>query len=239
VLRRTRTAILDGAQRCIERDGVRRTTMGEVALEAGVAKATLYNHFHTKDEVLAALVQARAVALAATCVGLLDATGPAGHGRPPDLAAAVAGATQALSESRALRRVADEEPAVLARLAAPSEGPAWTALRSSVVQVLEAAAAPAGEEAVALVLRHLLSHLLWPAQEADAQRAAQLLERSLRAGDPAAAEREPSPGVQGDGSAAAPGGLATGVRDAVAAAVTADPGAEVAVSVPSGLGWPV
>ncbi|MDX6225062.1 MAG: TetR/AcrR family transcriptional regulator, partial [Frankiales bacterium] len=55
---RTRAAILDGAERCIERDGIRRTTMSDVSGEAKVAKATLYNHFRTKDDVMSALVLA-------------------------------------------------------------------------------------------------------------------------------------------------------------------------------------
>jgi len=261
VLRRTRAAILDGAQRCLERDGIRGTTMGGIAVEAGVAKATLYNHFHTKDEVLGALVEVRSAALADSCAALA-AGGPAGA--RPGLAAAVVGATRALSASPALRRVADAEPGVLARLTVPVPGPAWDAMRSGVVRVLEAAGAPAGEEAVALVLRHLLSHLLWPAQEAEAQYAAQLLERSLRAAGSAAAPGRPA--AEPDDEAAAPGRSAPGAEDRVvapgepapvfddgAAALPAPgadrgapdtpvPGADggtAAAPVPSGLGWPV
>jgi AcrR family transcriptional regulator len=64
---RTRSNLLDAAAHCVERYGVRRTTMGDIALKAVVAKATLYNHFRTKDDVLTALATSRATALAQTC----------------------------------------------------------------------------------------------------------------------------------------------------------------------------
>ena len=187
VVRRTRAAILDGAERCLERDGVRRTTMSDVAVEAGVAKATLYNHFHTKDDVLAALVEVRVAALAQECLRLVAVDGPA---------AALAAAARGLSGSRVLRRVAGDEPGLLARLAEPGPGRAWDDARASVEQVLAEAGTAAGPDEVALVLRHLLSHLLWPAPEGEAQRAAALLVRSLT-GSPAG-EPAQSPRSEGD-----------------------------------------
>ena len=53
---RTRAAALDGARRVLTEHGVRKATMGDIAVRGGLAKATLYNHFRTKDEVVAALV---------------------------------------------------------------------------------------------------------------------------------------------------------------------------------------
>ncbi len=140
---RTRTAILDAAERCVASGGVRRTTMSEVAATGGVAKATLYNHFRTKDDVLAALVEARVAALAATCAGL-------------PVADALEHVAAVLRESAALRRVATEEPALLAPLAVPGESRGWDAARTAVAGVV-------GEAAAELVLRWLLSQLLWPA----------------------------------------------------------------------------
>ena len=66
-MQRTRTAILDAALDCIATQGVRRTTMTDLATAGGVAKATLYNHFRTKDDVLAALVDAQVASLAEAC----------------------------------------------------------------------------------------------------------------------------------------------------------------------------
>ena len=57
---RTRAGLLAGAARAFAEHGLRRSTMQSIAAAAGVAKATLYNHFRTKDEVAAALLAARA-----------------------------------------------------------------------------------------------------------------------------------------------------------------------------------
>ena len=53
---RTRLGLLAGAARAFAEQGLRRSTMQSVAAAAGVAKATLYNHFRTKDEVARALL---------------------------------------------------------------------------------------------------------------------------------------------------------------------------------------
>jgi AcrR family transcriptional regulator len=67
-MNRTRLGLLAGAARAFAEHGLRRSTMQSVAAAAGVAKATLYNHFRTKDDVAAALLAAeldRLTALAA------------------------------------------------------------------------------------------------------------------------------------------------------------------------------
>ncbi|MGX7679919.1 TetR/AcrR family transcriptional regulator [Jatrophihabitans sp. DSM 45814] len=55
VMARSHDAILRGAARAVETSGSR-ISMSQVAAEAGVAKATLYNHFRTRDDVLRALL---------------------------------------------------------------------------------------------------------------------------------------------------------------------------------------
>ena len=52
-MNRTRAGLLAGAARAFADQGLRRSTMQSVAAAAGVAKATLYNHFRTKDDVVA------------------------------------------------------------------------------------------------------------------------------------------------------------------------------------------
>ena len=54
---RTRTALMVGAARAVEASGTK-ITMAQVAAAAGVAKATLYNHFRTREAVLAGLLTA-------------------------------------------------------------------------------------------------------------------------------------------------------------------------------------
>ena len=181
---RTRAAVLDAAAHCVERYGVKRTTMGDIALKAAVAKATLYNHFRTKDDVLAALVASRAAALAEHCRAAaagepLQADGvgavPVGAG----LAAALEVASAGLASDGPLRRLVSDDPGLAAALAAPGEGRGWEQVRAAVRDVLAAAGAPADDDAVALVLRWLLSQVLWPASPQEARAGAARLASAL------------------------------------------------------------
>lgn len=149
----TRTALLHATDACIARYGVRKTTMVDVASRSGVAKATLYNHFRTKDDVLVALVEQRVTELVAAA---LAADG---------LAAALDGAAHTVAASAALRKVAADEPAALAAMLRPGDGRGWTIARDGVAAVLVSARVPAGPGQVELVLRWFTSQLLWPSSE--------------------------------------------------------------------------
>ena len=181
---RTRAAVLRATAECVERYGVRRTTMTDVASRSGVAKATLYNHFRTKDDLLAALVEAHVEALAADCAALAARPPEPGTAAPgaAGAAAALAHAAVSLSSLRALRRVAAEEPALLVALTVPGETRAWEAARTGVRAVLEAAGRPTDPPSVDLVLRWLTAHLAWPATPEQAAAQAALLDAALRAG---------------------------------------------------------
>lgn len=159
-MHRTRAALLDAAEHCIARYGARRTTMGDVALKAATAKATLYNHFRTKEDLLAGLVEARVDDVARAC------RSHAGDG----VAAVLVIAARAVESNAALRRVVAEEPALAARLATGGDGRVWQQVVDAVRSVLgEAAGSPADDVAVLLVLRWLTSLLLWPCDEATAR----------------------------------------------------------------------
>ena len=53
------TRILDAAARCFYRDGIWATGVDALAAEANVSKRTLYNHFGSKDGVIAAYLRQR------------------------------------------------------------------------------------------------------------------------------------------------------------------------------------
>src|SRR5258708_3764529 len=93
-----RDRILDAAQRLFVRYGVKRTSIDEVAREAGIAKGTVYLSFGSKAELFAAiadrlcantLADARTIVLEATplserLVGILDCyIGPTHRLFPP------------------------------------------------------------------------------------------------------------------------------------------------------------
>ena len=100
---RTRLGLLAGAARAFAEQGLRRSTMQSVAAAAGVAKATLYNHFRTKDEVARALLAVELDRLSATAAAL-----PTGE--------ALAALSDELGAHPVLRRLAVSEPEVLAEL---------------------------------------------------------------------------------------------------------------------------
>jgi AcrR family transcriptional regulator len=172
---RTRAAILDATAGCIERYGVRKTTMSDVASKGGVAKATLYNHFRTKDDLLKALVLARVEALASECAELAAA----------GLGPALEHAGRWLDGCRPVRRVAADDPALLAALGTPGSGRLWDAARGAVGTVLREAGAPSDAVAVDLVLRWLCGHVMWPGSPEEVAAGARLLAVGLgRAPEP-------------------------------------------------------
>jgi AcrR family transcriptional regulator len=176
---RTRVAILDAAATCVEKQGVRKTTMSDVSTSARIAKATLYNHFRTKNDLLAALVRSRIEQLTSECSEL------AGAG----LAPALQHVGRTLSASAPLRRLAADEPAVLAALGAPATGALWDLARDGVRTVLRESGAPSGAVEVDGVLRWLCGIVMWPATEDELALTAQV----LTAGYGKAPEPEPEP----------------------------------------------
>lgn len=169
---RTRVGLLDGARRAVGDQGTRRTTMNDIAARAGVAKATLYNHFRTKDDVWSALVEAEVRAVAAECAEL-------------PLVDALALAARRLSEHDALRRVAEAEPVALAGLLVRRPTAAGWRAAEEAVRARLAVDGLAGDD---LVLRWLTSHLATPAPGPSIRTSAEALTRGLPA-DPAATDR--------------------------------------------------
>lgn len=135
---RTRAGLLAAALRSIARDGVRRTTMTQIGDLAGVAKATLYNHFRRKDDVVAALVDAEISRLAT--VAALDA----------DLPAAFVRLADAVADHPALRTVVDLEPDLATRCMAPGEGAGWDAAREAMSALLTSDAVNRGAPVAAV-----------------------------------------------------------------------------------------
>ena len=51
--------ILDAAEQCIRRFGIRRTSMGEVARVGGISRGSIYNHFGDKDSLVEGVFRRR------------------------------------------------------------------------------------------------------------------------------------------------------------------------------------
>ncbi len=149
-MNRTRAALVDGAREAVTASATK-ITMAQVATSAGVAKATLYNHFRTREAVLAALLADEVNRLVGTA---------ADRG----LAEALADTALALSENPMLRTIARLEPATLALLAQvdmAAEG--WRRARDAIRTLL----CEAGRGGTGTVLRWLASYVVTPAACAD------------------------------------------------------------------------
>ncbi|MFJ5368835.1 TetR/AcrR family transcriptional regulator, partial [Bosea sp. CER48] len=68
--------IADAALRLFARYGYKRSSMDDIAKEAGLAKATLYLHFKGKDDVFRAMLDLLARRVEARCREVLSTTGP-------------------------------------------------------------------------------------------------------------------------------------------------------------------
>jgi AcrR family transcriptional regulator len=155
---RTRLELLAGAARAFAEQGVRRSTMQSLAAAAGVAKATLYNHFRTKDEVARALLAFELDRLGATAAALPTAD-------------ALATLSDELGAHPVLRRLSVSEPDVLAGLLGTDR---WAELTGRL-----AAALRLDEDGAELAGRWLLGVVLQPGRSTTRHRHAARLAAAL------------------------------------------------------------
>jgi len=147
---RSRAAILDGARAAVLANGTS-ITMAQIAARAGVAKATLYNHFRAREDVLAELLLVEIDQLIASVAHL-------------PLPVALNQAAVAISEHPLLEALGAQDGAalaVLARVDVRSAG--W----ARVAQATERLLARRGRRGTPTVLRWLASFVLAPADSDD------------------------------------------------------------------------
>jgi AcrR family transcriptional regulator len=166
---RTRAALLAGAARAVQVSGTK-ITMAQVAAAAGVAKATLYNHFRTREAVLAALLDHE-----------LDTIIEKLAGKP--LGDALVEAASAIATNPVRRGLARVEPALLAALGRIDESAGgWQRAQAAVSTALAAA----GRGGAETVLRWLASYVLSDAAPSSIARDVAVLLAGLPELDPAA-----------------------------------------------------
>ncbi len=153
---RSRAAALDGARRVFAENGIRKASMGDVAVRGGLAKATLYNHFRTKGELIAGLVVDDVAEVAADCCDLAR----------DDLSTALTRAADAVAQHPVLAGLRVVEPAALLAAVSPRDGQVWGSIRAQVALVLDAADVSSSVECVDVVCRWLSSHVLSPGSSA-------------------------------------------------------------------------
>lgn len=159
---RTRNALLDGARSLLSEVGVREANMITIADRSRVARATLYNHFRDKEEILQALLDSEIM-------------------RMSELARSATHRSEALFllskdifDNGALRKVAELEPHLIARMVTISESGKWSQVRSTLQSVLYCS-----KESGELVLRWLLSQFFSPIPDSARRAAVEKIEATL------------------------------------------------------------
>jgi AcrR family transcriptional regulator len=157
-LARSRTALLDGARRAVTVSGTR-ISMAQVAAAAGVAKATIYNHFRTRDDVLSALLVAEIDRVISDLAHL-------------ELSQALIRAATEISEHPLLEALGGEDMATLAALSRVDvRSVGWI----RVAEAVEAALYRNGRRGTPTVLRWLSSFVVAPADLSDIQADVEIL----------------------------------------------------------------
>lgn len=114
-----RDDLLAAAARCFVETGLRRTTMEDIAREAGAGKATLYRHFSNKSDLIDALLVGEADRLRRRLTGAFRSR----EGVLPGIEEAFLAGLRFLVDHPVLTRGRDEDPALLLERVAAHQGP--------------------------------------------------------------------------------------------------------------------
>jgi hypothetical protein len=165
---RARAGLFAGALSCIAKQGVKATSMIEIADEGKIARATLYNHFRSKSELLRALIAEEV------------SRGIEAAEQEEDLRGVLTSLLTFVAAHDALRFIATSEPAVYGRLLAATADPLWVSLRQECERLF-AKCGVAGAVQRDMLFRILLSSVVDPVTDIDGLVAAALA-KSARGG---------------------------------------------------------
>ncbi len=164
--------ILDGALACVARVGVAKTTLDDVAREAGCARATVYRSFPGRQALFRAMLEREVAALADR---LLDTAGAADS--LADAVVAVVGeGARTFHTHPALGFVLAHEPEIVAPALSFEQGSAMLRIASDLVAPAFTRFLPrdAAERLGEWVTRLTLSYLCNPSEHVDLDDPAQL-----------------------------------------------------------------
>ena len=158
----TRQALLDGARIVFAEVGVRNANMIEIADRSEVARATLYNNFRDKDELVAALIEDEIERMR----NLIASA--------PDRREVLFLLANEISQNAALRKVLALEPHLIAMLAQISDTPIWNQARNILATSLRTSSV-----GVEIALRWCISQFFAPIATPDLESSIAAVERSL------------------------------------------------------------
>jgi len=157
---RSRTAILAGAKIVIAEVGSYESNMVDIAARAQVSRATVYNHFADKEEMMFSLLESEILRLA-------------------DLAKNAASTKEALlvlsreiSGDQALRKMTQTDPTDIAAFVTVGTHPLWAVVQESLTKIF-------GLDNSSLVLHWLLGQVASPLTPAESAHQAEQISVAL------------------------------------------------------------
>ena len=157
---RSRTAILSGAKIVIAEVGSYESNMVDIAARAQVSRATVYNHFADKEEMMFSLLESEILRLADLAKSSLS---------PKD---ALQILSTEISGDRALRKMTETDPEDIASFVTVGPHPLWATVQTSLINIF-------GATNASLVLHWLLGQIASPLTPAESAQQAEAIARSL------------------------------------------------------------
>lgn len=159
---KSRVAILAGAKIVIAKVGNYQSNIADIAVSAQVAKATIYNQFADKAEMMESLVESEVIRLTELAL--------AASSRQEGLALL----SNAISQDLALRKLVESDPSDIARLVTITNHPTWVLVHQGIAKVFGADSAACG-----VILRWLIGQIASPITEEESVAQARRLAATL------------------------------------------------------------
>lgn len=159
---KSRVAILAGAKLVIAKVGNYQSNIADIAVSAQVAKATIYNQFADKAEMMESLVESEVIRLTELSLA-------AGSRQE-----ALALLSNAISQDLALRKLVESDPGDIARLVTITNHPTWVLVHQGIAKVFGADSAACG-----VILRWLIGQIASPITEEESVAQARRLAATL------------------------------------------------------------
>jgi AcrR family transcriptional regulator len=159
---KSREAILSGAKAVIIEVGNYQSNIADIALRAQVSKATIYNQFADKAEMMESLVESE--------VQRLVELGLSASSRQQALFLL----STAISQDLALRKLVETDPTDIAKLVTISAHPTWVVAHQGIAKIFSGDAAACG-----VILRWLIGQIASPITQEESLAQSKLLANTL------------------------------------------------------------
>lgn len=156
---RSRTAILSGAKIVITEVGSYESNMNDIAARAEVSRATVYNHFSDKEEMMLSLLESEILRLHDIAK------------KAPTKRDALFALSFEISKDPALRKMVETDPLDIAKFVTATQHPLWILIKSSLDSLFG--------ESSGVVQQWLISQVASPLTPAESSKQADQLVRAL------------------------------------------------------------